>query len=178
VITRLTGKLKIYVTSDKVYTHKMHVIDSKKSNLWSQINLIWINFRLLQFTLLSFQMVWFLTQKTETRLPVNKKLSCGWHAARTLVRVVFPTLRPAGRYLLVVFSDIFLPFFHLTPSMRKVSSSYRVHIWYGKTRMAGLQSGEARTLHGDRLRVVWTHNTSAWQTDRQTDAQTATSLQQ
>jgi len=30
--------------------------------------------------------------------------------------------------------------------------SYRVHIWHGKTRMAGLQSGESRTMINS---VVW-----------------------
>jgi len=35
----------------------------------------------------------------------HKKLSCGWHASRTLVHVVFPTLRPASRDLLAAFSD-------------------------------------------------------------------------
>jgi len=35
---------------------------------------------------------------------VDIKPSCGWHAARTLVHVVFPTLRPASRDLLAAFS--------------------------------------------------------------------------
>jgi len=38
------------------------------------------------------------------------------------------------------------------PSMMGISSSYRVHIWYGKTRMAGLQSGEGRMMIDS---VVW-----------------------
>jgi len=32
--------------------------------------------------------------------------------------------------------------YHLMPSLREIPSSYRVYIWYGKTRMAGLQSRE------------------------------------
>jgi len=45
---------------------------------------------------------------------------------------------------LAVFSDICLPLSYLTASIRGIPSSYRVHIWYGKTRMAGLQSGKNR----------------------------------
>jgi len=41
---------------------------------------------------------------------------------------------------------------HLTPPIREILSSYRVHIWYGKTRMAGLQSHEGRMLIDS---VVW-----------------------
>jgi len=33
-----------------------------------------------------------------------------------------------------------------------ILSSYRVHIWYGKTRMAGLQSGKGRMMIDA---VVW-----------------------
>jgi len=35
----------------------------------------------------------------------DKKLNCGWHAARTLVRIVFPTVRPASRDILAEFSN-------------------------------------------------------------------------
>jgi len=38
------------------------------------------------------------------------------------------------------------------PSMRGISSRYQVHIWCGKTRMAGLQSGEGRMMIDS---VVW-----------------------
>jgi len=56
----------------------------------------------------------------------------------------------------------FLTFTHLTPSMRKITSSYRVHIWYEKTRMAGLQSGEGRLMIDS---VVWAQYINV--TDRQ-----------
>jgi len=81
-----------------------------------------------------------------------KKLSCGWDAARTLVYVVFPTLRPASRDLLAEFSDICLPLSYLTPSMREIPSSYRIRMWYVKTRMAGLESVEGRMMVGRRIR--------------------------
>jgi len=44
---------------------------------------------------------------------------------------------------------------------------YRVHIWYGKTRMAGLQSGEGRMMIDS---VVWAQyiNVTDTPTDRQT----------
>jgi len=37
---------------------------------------------------------------------------------------------------------------YLTPSLSEIPSSFRVHIWYGKTRMAGLQiqSGNGRSM--------------------------------
>jgi len=35
-------------------------------------------------------------------------------------------------------SVAYLPSFHLAPTTRGILSSYRVHIWYGKTRMAGI----------------------------------------
>jgi len=47
------------------------------------------------------------------------------------------------------FSYIPLPFDALSDGN---PSSYRVHIWYGKTRMAGLQSGEGRMMIDS---VVW-----------------------
>jgi len=62
-----------------------------------------------------------------------------------------------------------LPLSDLTPSMREISSSYRVHIWYVKTRMAGLQSREGRTMIDS---VVWAQYINV------TDTQTATSPQQ
>jgi len=40
----------------------------------------------------------------------------------------------------------YLPLSHLMPSMREIPSSYRVHIWYGKTRTLRLQSGEGRMM--------------------------------
>jgi len=52
--------------------------------------------------------------------------------------------RAALESILAVFCDIYLPLSHLTSSMRGMPSSY--HIWYRKTRMAGLQSGENRMM--------------------------------
>jgi len=40
------------------------------------------------------------------------------------------------------FPNFYLSLSHLTPSMNGIPSSYRVHIWYGKTRMAGLESAD------------------------------------
>jgi len=45
-----------------------------------------------------------------------------------------------------------------------ILSRYRVHIWYGKTRVAGLQSGEDRMKNDS---VVWAQHINV--TDRQTD---------
>jgi len=71
--------------------------------------------------------------------------------------------------LLAGFSDFYLPLSHLTPSMWGIPSSCRVHIWYGKTRMVGLQSDEGRTMIDS---VVWARYINV------TDTQTATSPQQ
>jgi len=71
-----------------------------------------------------------------------------------------------GCDLLDEFFDFYLPFFHMMPSMRGIPSSYRVHIWYEKTRMAGLQSGEGRIMIDS---VVWAQYINV------TDTQTATS---
>jgi len=35
---------------------------------------------------------------------------------------------------------------NLSPSVMGIPSSYRVHIWYGKTSMAGLQAGKGRMM--------------------------------
>jgi len=48
-----------------------------------------------------------------------------------------------------------------------IPSSYRVHIWQGKTRMAGLQSGEGRMMIDS---VVWAQYINV--TDRHTDKHT------
>jgi len=50
--------------------------------------------------------------------------------------------------------------------MRGISSSYRVHIWYGKTRLAGLQYDEGRMMIDS---VVWAQYINV--TDTQTDTQ-------
>jgi len=41
--------------------------------------------------------------------------------------------------ILAGFSDLYLPLSRLAPSVRGIPSSYRVHIWFEKTRTAGLQ---------------------------------------
>jgi len=55
-------------------------------------------------------------------------------------------LSAIGRHALIGFSDFYLPRTHLTLSVKKIPSSYRIHILYGKTRMAGIQSGEGRMM--------------------------------
>jgi len=85
---------------------------------------------------------------------LNKKLSCGCHAARTLAHVIFPTLRAASRDLSVGFSDsqsftkgqldsiltvfsyFYLPFSHLTPLMR--GSSRAIGFIFGKEKLEWL----------------------------------------
>jgi len=75
-------------------------------------------------TVLSYRSVCVSNSKTD----FNKELSCRWQTVRCL---------------LAWFFDFYLPLSQLTPS---IPSSYRVHIWYGKTRTAGLQSGESRMM--------------------------------
>jgi len=58
----------------------------------------------------------------------------------------------------------------LTPSMRGIPSSYLVHVWYEKTRMAGLQSGEGRMIIDS---VVWAQEAYINVTDTQTDSDVA-----
>jgi len=55
--------------------------------------------------------------------------------------------------------------------MLSIPLSYRVHIWCGKTRMAGLQSGEGRMMIDS---VVWARyiNVTDTQTDTQRDTHT------
>jgi len=50
----------------------------------------------------------------------------------TVMHVVFPALRTYA-----------IPF---DAHDEEMPSSYRVYIWYGNTRMAGLQSGEGRVM--------------------------------
>jgi len=71
--------------------------------------------------------------------------------------------------LLAGFSDFYLPLSHLTHSVTGISLSYRVHIWHGKTRMAGLQSGEGRMMIDSVIRAQYVNVT---------DTQTATLPQQ
>jgi len=74
---------------------------------------------------------------------VNKKLRCCCHTAR---HVCTPML------CCQALNSILTYFCHLMNSMRGITSGYQVHIWYGKTRMAGLQSGEGRVMINS---VVW-----------------------
>jgi len=93
----------------------------------------------------------------------DKKLTCVWHAARIPVHTVFPILHFSTQiftegqlltaYYCRMFRLAFLPLSRPTPSTRRIPSSYRVRIWYGKTRMTGLQSGEGRMMTDS---VVWT----------------------
>jgi len=95
----------------------------------------------------------------------------------------YPTLLPSveslqftGRILLMTtyWPDFPLPLwalFHSTPSMTRIILSYPVHIWYGKTRMAGLQSGKVAWW----LTQLFGHNTSTWHTATFRDRPTATS---
>jgi len=97
----------------------------------------------------------------------SQELSCGWHAARTLVHVVFPTLRPASRDLLARFSDIYLPRSHLRPPVRgflELSGSYLV--WDNKTGWAAIWWRS----HDDRLSRLGTIH----QRGRHTDSHVAT----
>jgi len=57
-----------------------------------------------------------------------------------------------GRHALARFSDS--PIWR--PQLRGIPSSYRVHIWYEKTRMAGLQSGEGHMM------IRWTDRHPVW----------------
>jgi len=68
--------------------------------------------------------------------------------------------------LLAGISDFYLSFFHSTPW---IPLSHRVHIWYGKTGMAGAQFGEGRMKFDS---VIWAQYINV------TDTQTATSPQQ
>jgi len=70
--------------------------------------------------------------------------------------------------LLASVSQFYLLLSHLTPLIKGIPSNYRVHIWFGKTRMAGLQSGEGRTMIDS---VVWAQYINV--TDRHTDSHVA-----
>jgi len=79
----------------------------------------------------------------------HKKLSSRWQTARRsctpccAVRSC-PLVNDCD--LLAWFFDFYFPVFHSTPPIKEIPSSYRIHIWYKKTRMAGLQSGEGRMM--------------------------------
>jgi len=85
----------------------------------------------------------------------QQELSSGWRAARTNVFA-----RGCNTTVRITYPQ------HLTPSMSGIASSYRVHIWYGKTRIAGLQSGGSWTMIDS---AVWAQYINV------TDGQTATS---
>jgi len=116
------------------------------------------------------------------RVCMDKTLSYSWQTARRVCTSMlrFPrykTLRstvsmlccqelPCGEWLLLLagFCDYGLSLTHLTSSMSGIPSSYRVHILCGKTRMAGLQSGEGRRMIDS---VVWTQYINVTDTHRQ-----------
>jgi len=103
----------------------------------------------------------------------NQLWACERHSMHwiTISNLVFPILHPASRDLLAAFSDLqsftrkqlltltdtYLHLSHLTPSATGILSSYRAHSWYGKTRMAGLQSGEGHMIIDS---VVWAQYTN------------------
>jgi len=99
----------------------------------------------------------------------NKKPSYCWQTARRLC-YSFPccTIKSCPLVndcnLLLRFSNFYLPLSHLTPSL---PLGYLVHVWRGKTRMAGLQSGEDHMMIDS---VVWAQYINV--TDRHTDTQT------
>jgi len=75
------------------------------------------------------------------RSPWHKMLqSSAFHAVLSSAALCWMTA------ILAEFCEFYLPIPHLTPSLRGIPSSYQVHIWSGKTRMAGLQSGEGRIM--------------------------------
>jgi len=86
----------------------------------------------------------------------NKMFGCRWQTARRRCPLVNEC------HLISGFS-FFLPLSHFTPTKSGIPWSYRVHIWCGKARMAGLQSGEGRMMIDS---VVWAQHINR-QTHRQ-----------
>jgi len=116
---------------------------------------------------------------TSTRLTItNTKLSYCWQTARHYCPLAndgnllarFCDHSPDGssrQHIGRIFRVLPTPS-HMTPSMTGIPSSYGVHIWCGKTRMAGRQSGEGRMMIDS---VVWAQYINV--TDRQTDRHVA-----
>jgi len=90
----------------------------------------------------------------------DKKLSYCWQTVKRC-----PLVNDCN--LLAWFSNFCLPLSHLLPSVRGIPSCYRVDIWYEKTRIAGLQSGEGRMMIDS---VIWAPYISVTVTDWQTDS--------
>jgi len=86
----------------------------------------------------------------------NKKLGYCWHTARCC----------PGEWLCFIGRILrLLPTLsHTTPSVRRIPSSYPVHIWCGKTRMAGLQSREGCMMIDS---IVWAQYINDSRIDRQ-----------
>jgi len=109
---------------------------------------------------------------------ILKKLSCRWQSAwrlctpmlrspwhKTLRSTVFRAVLPRAAiwWMTAIYWPHIPTFTYPSPIWRRQSnSSYRVHIWYGKTRMTGLQSGEGRMMIDS---VVWAQYINV--TDRQ-----------
>jgi len=91
-------------------------------------------------------------QTTSTHVQIKQEAQLALTIHHTLVHADIPycavkSCPLVNDYdLLAGFSDFYLPLSYLTPSLRRIPSSYRVHILYGKTRMAGLQSGEGHMM--------------------------------
>jgi len=91
--------------------------------------------------------------KSDKQKKLDKKLSYRWQTARRLCTPMLHTVlsgaalwwRTANYWL----DCTYIQFSHLTSS---IPSSYRVHMWYRKTRTARLQSGEGRMMIDS---VVW-----------------------
>jgi len=64
------------------------------------------------------------------------------------------------------FCDFYLPLSHLTPSIWEIPWSYRIHIWYRKTRTAGLQSGGGRIMIDTSPVDCWSEKATATVSDK------------
>jgi len=99
---------------------------------------------------------------------IHKKLSYCWQTTQHLRTLIFNAVLLAAA--LWWMTAIYWPdFLTLPTSLPFDAYSYRVHIWYGKTRMAGLQSDEGRMIIDS---VIWAQHIIM------TDAQSAMSPQQ
>jgi len=87
----------------------------------------------------------------------NKKLCCGWNAARTLVHVVFPTLRKASRDLLAGFSDLQL--FTLTyTGWPKINCTFPSSWMRMSNQYARIESRDCELLAQNRALSNWRIN--------------------
>jgi len=115
------------------------------------------------------------------RWAVNKKLSYRWQTARRLCTPMLTspwhkTLRSKAAFHAVLLraalswmTAIYWRDFPTFTTPLPFDEPYRVHIWYGKARMAGLQSNEGRMMIDS---VVWAQYINV--TDTQTYSHVAT----